>query len=467
MKSLSRNLKRPFLVRAIMSTKSGVFAAVAAASLALVQPAAMEAQITAFVQSTSVNYTANTITITGTGFGSSPAVKVGTLALTTSSSSSTKIVAAFPAASPPSSLTPGTYRVSINFYFPELPATSEVTLGTQGPAGQAGPAGAPGAAGAPGPAGAPGAQGAPGPAGASGAPGAPGQTGSQGPAGAQGPAGPNTVAIAQLRWYQTNTEASVLLTQPAYPSSMAFDGQHMWISVGFGGIEEVNASDMNVITHISPGFSDQPAGILFDGRNVWEIGGAGVGWVPATGGTVNQVSFPGTAAGMAFDGQYVWVIASDQSALYQYNSSGVAANATPSGLPTANQMCFDGTYLWALGGGGVLRINTATNTFNAYPVNGAGGAILFDGSHVWTGGANLTEIDTSGNVLQTVNVPAQAIVFDGTYVWAANGTTVNKVRVSDGTIVATTTTPYSVWGLSFDGLYVWASLGNSGYVQKM
>jgi hypothetical protein len=161
------------------------------------------------------------------------------------------------------------------------------------------------------------------------------------------------------------------------------------------------------------------------------------------------------------------VIASDQSALYKYNSSGVAVNATPSGLPTANQMCFDGTYLWALGGGGVLRINTAANTFNAYPLNGAGGTILFDGSHVWTGGANLTEIDTSGNVLQTVNVPAQGIVFDGTYVWAANGTTVNKVRVSDGTIIATATTSYPVGGLSFDGVYVWASLGNSGYVQKM
>jgi Protein of unknown function (DUF1566)/Collagen triple helix repeat (20 copies)/IPT/TIG domain len=165
------------------------------------------------IVSATVNYTNKTLTITGQNFGSSASVTLDSMTFPTMSSSSSQIVADFPNSTPPSSFTPGTYFLTLQFKN-QLPAVFAVDIGANGPAGPAGGSGpvgpqgaqgiqgltgatgATGAMGPPGPMGATGAAGGQGPAGAQGAAGPAGATGAQGPAGPQGSQGvPGTNGI--------------------------------------------------------------------------------------------------------------------------------------------------------------------------------------------------------------------------------------------------------------------------------
>jgi hypothetical protein len=145
------------------------------------------------VISATVDYSHNTLTISGQNFGSNPAVTLDSLAFAAQiPSSSSQIVANFPSGRAPSSFAPGTYFLTVTFRN-QLPTIFGVALGANGAQGPAGPAGAPGATGAQGatgPAGPAGPQGIPGPFGPVGATGATGPAGATGAQGLQGVAGP-------------------------------------------------------------------------------------------------------------------------------------------------------------------------------------------------------------------------------------------------------------------------------------
>jgi Collagen triple helix repeat (20 copies) len=147
----------------------------------------------AVVNSATVDYTSNTLTIKGTGFGSNPVETLGIVALKTQSSTSTQIVASFPPNALPSSFIPGSYFLTISFSN-VLPTIFDVAMGAIGPQGPIGPSGQPGA---------------PGPPGLFGPQGPQGPTGPQGPAGPPGPPGTlagnvNPLQVALLRWYHAN-----------------------------------------------------------------------------------------------------------------------------------------------------------------------------------------------------------------------------------------------------------------------
>ena len=160
------------------------------------------------VISATVDYTHNTLTISGQNFGASPMVTLDSLSFGTQSSGSSQIVANFPSGMAPASFTPGTYFLTLQFRN-QLPAIFAVSIGANGAPGLAGPPGVPGSqgvAGAPGPAGPagpqgiagpmgpPGVTGATGPAGPTGAQGLQGIAGQAGPQGLQGPAGATGLA---------------------------------------------------------------------------------------------------------------------------------------------------------------------------------------------------------------------------------------------------------------------------------
>ena len=143
------------------------------------------------VISTSVDATHNTLTINGQNFGTGAVITLGSIKFATASSTAAKIVGNFPAASPASSFTPGTYFLTLQFTN-QLPSIFTAVIGgagSQGPQGAQGPQGPPGPQGASGATGAQGAMGLPGPAGPQGPTGAAGAMGPAGAAGAQGPAG--------------------------------------------------------------------------------------------------------------------------------------------------------------------------------------------------------------------------------------------------------------------------------------
>lgn len=147
------------------------------------------------VISATVNYTNNTLTISGQNFGSSPTVTLDSMTFSTMSSASNQIVADFPNGTPASSFTPGTYFLTVAFKN-QLPTVFAVAIGANGPTGATGATGAAGAAGASGPAGPAGPAGGAGPigpAGMTGPVGPAGPAGVAGPAGATGPIGPQGV----------------------------------------------------------------------------------------------------------------------------------------------------------------------------------------------------------------------------------------------------------------------------------
>ncbi len=144
---------------------------------------------TPIITSAVVNYTNKTLTIAGTSFGTGATVALGSVTLTVQTATATQIVAGFPAASPPSGFTPGTYFLDVSFNRGGI-AVFAVALGTAGPIGPAGPQGPVGATGPIGSAGPAGAKGATGAAGATGATGAVGPIGPAGPTGAAGAVGP-------------------------------------------------------------------------------------------------------------------------------------------------------------------------------------------------------------------------------------------------------------------------------------
>lgn len=171
------------------------------------------------ITSTTVDYTKNTLTINGTGFGLSSKITLSTVSLTPQTASSTQIVAAFPPANPPSRFVPGTYFLLVVFSNGKT-AFFAVELGAIGPQG---PTGAPGLTGPQGSAGATGTQGATGPA------------GPQGPQGALGPAGP---ILPDLVYTDKNNTLTGTLTLPS--NGLVAGSNQLALANGFVGIGTTN-----------------------------------------------------------------------------------------------------------------------------------------------------------------------------------------------------------------------------------
>jgi hypothetical protein len=163
------------------------------------------AQVAVVVNSATVDYSTNLLTVTGQNFGTiAPGVRLNGFQLTVQSfNAGTQTIVANMAMSLP----PGSYLLAVTTGNGSTNSTQvsefDITLGAAGPQGaqgapgpqgQQGPQGEPGPAGAPGPAstvaGPAGPSGPPGPSGAPGPAGPTGLTGAQGPAGPAGPAGP-------------------------------------------------------------------------------------------------------------------------------------------------------------------------------------------------------------------------------------------------------------------------------------
>lgn len=292
-------------------------------------PSPLQAQIPLVQKIETNTTPPGTLTISGTNLNSTPAptVRLGSVDLVVTSASSSQILATFPAANPIGSFLPAIYelRLTITKYGVPIPLFLEVAIGVMGPQGPQGPAGPPGPQGAqgpPGPQGNPGATGpagpqgpkgdtgATGPQGAAGPPGPQGpqgdtgatgatgpqgpqgdagatgpagpqgpagaqgpkgDTGATGPAGPQGPAGPagsgghNPLAIALLRWYETNQTAS-FSAHP--PSALAFDGAHMWMANH--RIDAVNKFRPSDYAGLATSYVwSQPSALAFDGVYMW------------------------------------------------------------------------------------------------------------------------------------------------------------------------------------------------------
>ena len=147
---------------------------------------AIAAAATPVINSGTINYSTNAVTITGSGFEpakTAPTLKFNGNAIAVSSFSNTQIVAKLPAGIPA-----GTFNLSITTSSGDC-VQFDMTYGAVGPQGPVGPAGPVGAVGPRGLTGATGPKGPIGEQGPQGLMGNPGPVGPVGPAGPQGPTG--------------------------------------------------------------------------------------------------------------------------------------------------------------------------------------------------------------------------------------------------------------------------------------
>jgi hypothetical protein len=207
------------------------------------------------ITSAVVDYGNRTLTINGTNFGASPAIKLGNVTLAVQAATATRIVAAFPATSPPADFTPGTYFLSVTFGNNRV-AVFTVALGAVGPAG---PSGLQGPAGA---------------------------TGPQGPAGPQGPPGPGGPLVLDA----TDRVVGNLLVNtgiPLFPGNaalMSAGGATFFVLVDANGFQ----SDDLTLFYVQPNCMGIPyvgrrnidRSALLQAAEVAEVGGQVVAWLP-------------------------------------------------------------------------------------------------------------------------------------------------------------------------------------------
>jgi hypothetical protein len=225
-----------------------------------------------------------------------------------------------------------------------------------------------------------------------------------------------------------------------------------------------------------------PVGVAFDGANIWVTNNNGntVTKLRASDGA-NLGTFPAgpNPGGVAFDGLNIWVTNSLASSVTKLRASdGLNLGTFPTRTPES--VAFDGANVWAAGLGLVtkLRLKDGKNlgTFAGF---GSGvTTVAFDGANIWLatdgapGGSSVTKLRASDGALLghfPVGDAPRAVVFDGANVWVANSgsNNVTKLRASDGASLGTFTAGAGPEGLAFDGVNIWVTNFATNNVTKL
>ncbi|MFY9561698.1 MAG: LamG-like jellyroll fold domain-containing protein [Terriglobales bacterium] len=277
------------------------------------------------VNNSSINYTAQQITINGSGFspkGTAPTVLFNNIVIPPLSFSDLQVVAPVP-----SGTVAGSYRLRItnsqgNFY------EFDVTYGAVGPQGPIGP------------------QGATGPMGPAGAAGPAGPQGPQGPAGPTGPAGPQGPSSENpVAWWSADSTANdiaggnngALQNGASYASGIAiqafsFNGTSQWVNVSDNPLWNFGSSDFTIMlwaqTSVNAGpfpfiSHDEGSGVM----NKWLF------WISNFGQLTFHLNGPNT--GYHDIAAYAWTPNPGQWYHYAVTRSGGAYAIYINGLPVS------------------------------------------------------------------------------------------------------------------------------------
>jgi hypothetical protein len=309
-----------------------------ALTLAFAFPALLHAQIVT-IFSAQADFSAHTISISGTNFGSTqPTVNLDAMQLAVTAFSPIAIKATLPAG-----LGPGSYHLLVTSSgSPSRTGQLDVTLGIAGPVGPTGPTGPTGATGATGPTGltgATGATGTPGPQGPQGAVGPPGLPGPQGVAGPPGPLGPQGATGA------VGAQGPQGPTGPAgQPGSQGPPGPQGAPGVGgLSGVTEFTPSGTYVFT--------VPSGITHFLVEMWGGGGSGTSAGGGGGGAYSR-----SVVSVTPDMQYQVIVGAGGTS----GSAGGASAFLPSGFTFDPSNPMTNTLIFAGGGGSPPLLGAAS-----------------------------------------------------------------------------------------------------------
>jgi YVTN family beta-propeller protein len=293
-------------------------------------------------------------------------------------------------------------------------------------------------------------------------------------------AGPNPKQVALLRWYPA-IATTVSFTVGAFPAGVAFDGANIWVTNDNDGTASVlRANDGYKV--MTPTVGGNPSGLAYDGANMWVVNSndGTVSVLRASDGHHVMTPTVGNVAwSIAFDGINMWVANYGGASVNVLRASDGAHVITPTVGFGSFGIAFDGTNMWianrASNNVSVLRLDPGPYiTYVMTPtVEGGPNGVTFDGANVWVTNYysdTVSVLRTSdGATLATIPVGHMpfGIAFDGANMWVTNenDNTVTIIRAADYAVVGVVPVGTSPLGIAFDGANMWVA-NSDGTVSK-
>lgn len=183
---------------------------------------------------------------------------------------------------------------------------------------------------------------------------------------------------------------------------------------------------------------NNPTGIAWDGEHFWVVNFGGANRLlkyDPSGNLVDSLTAPGPSPmALAYDGQYLWSVDFSERSAHQFDFSGNIVKTIP--VP---EECLQ----WGYGEGG----------------------LAYDGQYLWKGlGSRLYKFDTSGNLVDVVQIQidwivANGLAWDGEHLWVsdAQNEKIFEVDPSNGNVLRWITAPgEETWGMVWIGDHLWA-----------
>lgn len=177
---------------------------------------------------------------------------------------------------------------------------------------------------------------------------------------------------------------------------VAFDGAHIWVSDTDGfNIAKVRIADGALLQRVSLGPEFSPRTMAFDGQHMWVTLNTAptnqVAKVRVSDGVVlGTYPVGANVSGVAFDGTNVWVTAVTDGTVTELRASDGAHIATYTNVgPGAASIAFDGANMWVgnILSGTVTKFRVSDGAVvGTYSVPGPAIGLAFDGANMWVSG---------------------------------------------------------------------------------
>jgi hypothetical protein len=197
------------------------------------------------------------------------------------------------------------------------------------------------------------------------------------------------------------------LTLGNSPTSVAFDGTYIWVTMAYGDSTPDKILKLDPLTGSGSGLcsvaltaGDNPSSVIFDGQYYWASTSGSKKVFKIFGADCsiqNTQTFGSPILKIIFDGTYVWGLSTDGH-LYKINPSDMTFTDYNGFIGTSPKaMVYDNYYFWVANqsidtGGSVTKLYVDASgqlrVFGTYPVGDNPSYLAFDGGWLWVGNTN-------------------------------------------------------------------------------
>jgi DNA-binding beta-propeller fold protein YncE len=263
------------------------------------------------------------------------------------------------------------------------------------------------------------------------------------------------------------------------PAGIAFDGANIWVA-GDGRITKIRASDgFRIGTY---DVDSGPLAATYDGLNIWvaNFSADDLSKIRASDGKhLATWATDHNPEGLAFDGDNIWVGNCGANTVTVMRSSDGSTVATIPIKGCPNGLTLDGKNVWvsSFTAGIVSRIRVRDRKVTGTFAVGTGPhGITFDGENVWVANGfcpprfsvePLAVIDLPTNPLRNTARLTTSQIEDACRMGRTSSHTVTKLRARDGKTLATIQVGLTPRGMAFDGKNIWVANSGSDSVMRI